>query len=671
MSLYIGTNYHPHDWPEERWTTDIRLMKEAGFTTVRLGHLCWDSYEPEEGVYTFAWFDKVMDLFAEAKIDVLLDVSMRPAPVWVHRLCPGCDIFGKSGTKQESLRRYMEDIADPAYQHYALRFARKLVERYKNHPALFAFGLCNEIGDGFLSNSEYAKRRFSEWLKKKYGTIDSLNRAWAARRWSRKLLSFEDAVIQENELAIGAPEAWLDMRRFFSDGIGEFMVKLKKTVEECAPGIPHSSNHYAEKDNLGFDYLKYCDSFVDYPGIGFYPGYTTGDKYQFISSVYMQRLAEQGKPMWCLEFQSGSKGVMSGPAGALYMQAMLCLLNRTEMILGWTWRSMLGGEEQYLFGLLGHDGIPTANYYEYQKIARAMKKLEKYGFPYLPDPDIAVAYDYESAWVSQYSSAQYRQSYKQNMIEVQKAFYESNRDYNVVDLRNLKKDYRLLMIPGHIVMNPESAATVRRYVEQGGTVVMTGSSAAVDENGQVFGTPRPGYLDDVFGIRIAGFFRTDMEWTFSQGAELRKTENGEVREVLTIINNESGQERKIDSAYYEELELKGAEAYACFKDKRSCAVTRNCYGKGKAFYVAAESDKELFIWLLDQLTDELGLRKGLPVPEGIQARVIAGNQRFYVNTTNHDVVIPLEQGGHGVLKEIDCNEKLVLKAYDSELIISQ
>ena len=26
-------------------------MKEAGLTTVRLGHLCWDSYEPEEGVY--------------------------------------------------------------------------------------------------------------------------------------------------------------------------------------------------------------------------------------------------------------------------------------------------------------------------------------------------------------------------------------------------------------------------------------------------------------------------------------------------------------------------------------------------------------------------------------------------------------------------------------------
>ena len=47
MSLYIGANYHPHDWPRERWPIDVEMMKKAGFTTVRLGHLCWDSFEPD------------------------------------------------------------------------------------------------------------------------------------------------------------------------------------------------------------------------------------------------------------------------------------------------------------------------------------------------------------------------------------------------------------------------------------------------------------------------------------------------------------------------------------------------------------------------------------------------------------------------------------------------
>ena len=34
MALYVGTNYHPHDWTPERWKKDIALMKEAGFQAV-------------------------------------------------------------------------------------------------------------------------------------------------------------------------------------------------------------------------------------------------------------------------------------------------------------------------------------------------------------------------------------------------------------------------------------------------------------------------------------------------------------------------------------------------------------------------------------------------------------------------------------------------------------
>lgn len=162
MSLYIGTNYHPHDWPRERWSEDIRLMKEAGLDTVRMGHLAWDSFEPQDGIYTFEWFDEVMDLFHQAGIRVVLDISLRPAPVWVHRICPGCNISSKSGAVQESLHRYMEDVADPEYQFYAFRFARKMMEHFRSHPALMAFGLCNEVGSGMLSYSEYARRLAAE-----------------------------------------------------------------------------------------------------------------------------------------------------------------------------------------------------------------------------------------------------------------------------------------------------------------------------------------------------------------------------------------------------------------------------------------------------------------------------------------------------------------------------
>ena len=61
--LYVGANYHPHDDKNiEKIKRDIRLMKDAGFNVVRMGHLAWDSYEPSEGQFDFEWFDTVMDM---------------------------------------------------------------------------------------------------------------------------------------------------------------------------------------------------------------------------------------------------------------------------------------------------------------------------------------------------------------------------------------------------------------------------------------------------------------------------------------------------------------------------------------------------------------------------------------------------------------------------------
>ena len=666
MALYIGANYHPHDWDRERWRTDVELMKQAGFTTVRLGHLCWDSYEPEEGVYTFEWFDEVMDLFAQAGIGVVLDVSMRPAPVWVHKLCPGCNIVSRDGGMQPSIRRYMEDVADPAYQHYALRFAEVLVKRYHDHPALFAFGLCNELGSGQKSYSEQSRQRFIQWLKHKYGTVEQLNRAWATQRWSRRLTGFEDVVFPENGIATGAPEACLDMRRFFSDGIGEFIIRLKETVEKYAPGIPHSSNHYAELDALGFDYLKIYNEFVSYPGMGFYPGFQITERYHFMSSNYYYRIAETDQPMWNLEFQAGGQGLLHGPYGALRMNAMLSLLNRGQMILGWTWRSMLAGEEQYLCGILGHDGLPTVNYREYKEIAAYMNKLQEYAFPYLPVPEVAVSYSFDNNIVMQYGARQYHQTARQNSVAVHRVFFELNMDYNVIDLRNRKHDYKLLILPGYVMMSEREAEEVRRFVEEGGTVIMTAYSATVDEHSRVFSTPRPGRLADVFGIRVAGFDRTGAEWKdFDEHARVVEDANGK-RELLKVSAEE---DFYIDVEYYEELELHTAEAYASFPDKGTCAVSVNEYGKGRAYYVAAETNTVLLKWLVNRLLPALGIQRGMDVPDGIQARQIAEGQRFYVNTTNKSVTVPLEKPGKGVITEKEYKDALLLRPYDAELLV--
>src|SRR5512133_1411930 len=121
--LYVGANYHPHDDKNpEKIKKDIELMKAAGLNVVRLGHLAWDSYEPSDGVFDFEWFDEVMNELNKAGIKVVLDIAIRPAPIWLHKKFSSIDFVDANGDVQYPNHRYMEDAGDPNFQKYALRF---------------------------------------------------------------------------------------------------------------------------------------------------------------------------------------------------------------------------------------------------------------------------------------------------------------------------------------------------------------------------------------------------------------------------------------------------------------------------------------------------------------------------------------------------------------------
>lgn len=158
QQLYVGANYHPNDDKNiEKIKNDILLMKDAGFTVVRMGHLAWDSYEPSEGKFDFVWFDKVMDLMNDAGIKVILDIAIRPTPIWLHHKYPSINIVDANGDVQYPNHRYMEDVGDPMYQKYAVRYADTLTKHYAKYPALMAFGIDNESGDGRISYSEIGR----------------------------------------------------------------------------------------------------------------------------------------------------------------------------------------------------------------------------------------------------------------------------------------------------------------------------------------------------------------------------------------------------------------------------------------------------------------------------------------------------------------------------------
>ena len=62
--MTMGTCYYPEHWSRELWQDDLQRMKAAGITVIRVAEFAWNKVEPEEGVFTFDFWDEFMDFMS-------------------------------------------------------------------------------------------------------------------------------------------------------------------------------------------------------------------------------------------------------------------------------------------------------------------------------------------------------------------------------------------------------------------------------------------------------------------------------------------------------------------------------------------------------------------------------------------------------------------------------
>lgn len=647
--LFVGTCYQPVDRTPEQVKRDIALMKEAGLNVVRVGDLSWDSFEPREGRFEFAWFDDLLDQMHAAGIRVVLDIPGLPAPIWLHRKYPGVDIVSQEGNRLPPAERYMDNIADPDYARLAVRMAEAILKRYAHHPAILAIGYDNEIGNGFMSYSESDRRRFVAWLQKRYGTIERLNQAWATQRWSRRLNDFDDVDLPLKN-GPGPSERYLDLHRYWSDVTVQRLVDLEAVRRKYMPGTPTLSNLWDTAWRRGFDYLATYKQYVSFGAEGFYPGGAIDGSFASLMTK-----GDLPTPVWLNEFTAGGGGWYGDP-GRSRMLAFVALLNGAQGIMAWTFNSHSGGEEQALFGLVDHDGQASWKLREWGQIASDFQRLAPYGFPRRYEPKVAIAYAFDSNVASSPNgpSNTTRQYFKTPYgDQAQAAFeplYRKNIDCAIINIAHdgLAK-YKLVVVPALYVMDLASAKAIRDYVAGGGTVLMTGYSAKMNEHSQWFETPLPGRLNDVFGLRTAAFYRVDAGVKF----------------------NLEGKTTSSKASYYEILEPSTAKVLGAIENhylpESAPLMTVNSFGKGHAFYLATESHASVMGPVLEVVKKVAGIEDGPTTPEGVYARRVGG-RTLYVNTNYGDTRVPIKGPMKGILSNQIYRDDLVLPAKSGELV---
>jgi beta-galactosidase len=326
-----------------------------------------------------------------------------------------------------------------------------------------------------------------------------------------------------------------------------------------------------------------------------------------------------------------------------------------QMVCGWTWQSMWGGEEQYLEGMTDWDGIPNRKYYEYKKIATEFKRIEKF-FPYKVKAQVALAFSFPSQIVS-YAYPEQHENQVQTCFN---QFFKRNIDVRMVDIRRSNLKYKLLIIPGVAVMDPITAKKIRDFVYNGGTAIMTSYSALVDTTNQVFASTHPGLLNDVFGIRVGSY-----ELVSDMNELSRLSYKGDQVRV-----DYQGKNIETQSPRYDVIQPKGAKVLGNITslDKDYPIITSNTYGKGTAIYIGLPARGEVLSPMLNNLINNLSIQKGPDVPSGVMARQIDKNHILYLNISDTPKEIRMQGPSRSILYDKDYTGTFTISPNEPEFI---
>lgn len=230
MNLFLGMAYNPEFWPKERWQIDAKLMREINIKHARMGEFAWCRFEPTEGEFDFSWMDEAVEILSKEGIKTIMCTPTATPPAWLIYKHPEILPIGADGLVSNpfgSRRHYCCNV--PAYHEHTRKIVTAIAEHYGENPNVIGWQIDNELAQTYRLDlarcyCETCRKKFNEWLKRKYGSLEALNKAWGAVFWSQEYSDWDQIVLPRRGIASEGlnPSHMLDYYRFFSDSWAEY-----------------------------------------------------------------------------------------------------------------------------------------------------------------------------------------------------------------------------------------------------------------------------------------------------------------------------------------------------------------------------------------------------------------------------------------------------------------
>ena len=640
--IHFGGDYNPEHWPEEVWTEDVRLMKEAGVTMVTAGIFSWGLVEQRPGEYDFGWFDRVMDLLAQAGIRVCLATMTASPPPWLTELAPEILLEDADGVRKWPGSRQHFCPSSPVYREHAARLVERLATRYADHPALDLWHIGNEYGcSNPVCYCDVSAADFRRWLRARYGTVEALNAAWATTFWSQRYGSFDQVLPPRTTPTHANPTQVLDYRRFSDDALLQCYLTEKEVLRRITPGVPVTTNHMPHHRPV--DFYRWAPH-EDVPALDFYQDPYDPETHLDAGAAFdVTRSSGGGRP-WMLMEQAPSAVNWRArnspkPAGKMRLWSWQAVAQGADAVLYFQWRQSPGGAEKFHSAMVPHGGPDTRIFREVAELGRELGSVPQIaGSRHVAD--VALLLDWQSWWaLEQGSHPSGVLSQREALLRHHRPLFQAGVPCDVVPPDRDLSAYKLVVVPNLYLMSEGTGARLTEYVRGGGHLFVSFFSGISDENDRVHPGAYPAPLREVLGLRVEEF------WPLDEGAEVD-------------VRGAAGVGGPAD-LWSEDIHLEGVSAVAVaeFGEGELAgrpAVTRNAYGDGVAWYAGTRLDPASMRVLMDRVRGEADISPLVDgLPEGVQTTLRVGEDGarylFLLNHGETEATVPLPWPGHDLL----------------------
>jgi len=644
--IWYGADYNPEQWPEETWAEDVALMRRAGVNLVSVGIFSWALLEPAPDRYEFGWLDRVLDLLHGGGINVDLATATASPPPWLAHRHPETLPRRADGTLLWPGGRQAYCPSSPVFRERSLALVEAVAGRYADHPAVVMWHVSNELGcHNVHCYCDVSAEAFRRWLRERYGDLDALNAAWGTAFWSQRYHDWAEVNPPRTAPTFANPTQQLDFLRFSSDEQRAQLRAERELLTRLAPQ-PVTTNFMIGTGVKHLDYHSWAPD-VDLVANDHYLIAAAPRPHVDLALAADHTRGVAGGGPWLLMEHSTSavnwqpRNVAKTP-GQLRRNSLAHVARGADGVLFFQWRASRAGAEKFHSALVPHAGPETKVFREVCRLGADLAALAEVRGSRV-EADVAILFDYEAWWgVELDSHPSVDVTYVDRLADLHGALWRAGVTADVVHPSADLSRYRLVLVPTLYLVRDVDAEALRRYVEAGGTALVTYFSGIVDEHDHIRLGGYPGAYRDLLGVRTEEFFPL-------RAGERVRLDDGSGADVWT-----------------EWLHAEGAEVLATYADgplPGVPALTRHAVGAGAAWYVGTRLDETGTDRLVARLLAESGARPPVPAPEGVEVVRRRAADRSWLFVINHgDAEARLAVTGTELLSGGRCAGELVVPA---------